>query len=77
MMDGGGATARATAKRGRHATAAPSGVAVRTVRVKAGDTLSGIAGRHGTTVGQLRALNNLPKGEALRAGQKLKVPAES
>jgi membrane-bound lytic murein transglycosylase D len=74
MYDGGGG--KVASRAGRHAGAA-TGRATRTVRVKMGDTLSGIAGRHGTTVAELRALNNLPKDASVRAGQKLKVPAES
>jgi len=42
-------------------------------RVRRGDTLSGIASRHKTSVRNLRQLNNL-KGSTLRVGQLLKVP---
>lgn len=45
-----------------------------TVRVGRGDTLSGIAARHGTTVASLRKVNGL-SGSTLRAGQLLKVPS--
>ena len=41
--------------------------------VKAGDSLSVIAQKHGTKVAELRTLNNL-KGDKIFAGQKLKVP---
>ncbi len=72
-----GATNDAQVTGGKHrAHAGATASATRTVRVKKGDTLSVIAGRHGTTVSQLRALNNLPKDAAIRAGQRLKVPAE-
>jgi membrane-bound lytic murein transglycosylase D len=42
-------------------------------RVRRGDTLSGIARRHKTSVRNLRQLNNM-KGSTLRVGQGLKVP---
>lgn len=44
-----------------------------TYRVRRGDTLSGIARRHKTSVRNLRQLNNI-KGSTLRVGQRLKVP---
>ncbi|MFD7156886.1 LysM peptidoglycan-binding domain-containing protein [Kribbella sp. NPDC059898] len=45
-------------------------------KVKEGDTLSHIAGRYGTTVSNLVALNKLPgNGNAIYAGEVLKVPA--
>jgi membrane-bound lytic murein transglycosylase D len=45
----------------------------KTYRVRSGDTLSGIARKHGTRVSVLRELNGL-KGSKLRVGQRLKVP---
>jgi LysM repeat protein len=46
-------------------------------KVKQGDTLSHIAGRYGTTVSNLVALNKLPgNGNAIYAGEVLKVPAK-
>jgi len=46
-------------------------------KVKQGDTLSHIAGRYGTTVSTLVALNHLPgNGNAIYAGEVLKVPAK-
>jgi membrane-bound lytic murein transglycosylase D len=47
--------------------------ATKSYRVRRGDTLSGIASRHKTSVRDLRQLNNL-KGSTLRVGQNLKVP---
>jgi membrane-bound lytic murein transglycosylase D len=47
--------------------------ATKSYRVRRGDTLSGIASRHKTSVRNLRQLNNL-KGSTLRVGQNLKVP---
>jgi membrane-bound lytic murein transglycosylase D len=52
-------------------------VASKTIKVRAGDTLSAIADRHGTTVAQLRAMNGLSKKAIVKAGQRLKVPAQS
>ena len=43
--------------------------------VKSGDSVGQIAVTHGISIRALKALNGL-KGDALRAGQKLKVPAE-
>lgn len=47
--------------------------AVRIYRVRRGDTLSGIARRHNTSVASLRSINNL-KSSSLRIGQRLRVP---
>ena len=47
---------------------------VKSVRIQRGDTLSGLASRHQTDVGTLRALNNLRPKQAIRAGGVLKVP---
>ncbi len=44
----------------------------RSVSIKSGDTLEGIAKRHGTTVAKLKKLNNI-SGSSIRAGKKLKV----
>ena len=46
----------------------------KTYRVRSGDTLSGIARKHGTRVSVLRELNSL-KGSKLRVGQRLKMPS--
>lgn len=48
-------------------------VSTKTYRVRSGDTLSGIARKHGTRVSVLRELNGM-KGSKLRVGQRLKVP---
>ena len=45
-----------------------------TYTVKAGDTLAGIARRHGTTSAALKSLNSLRSG-TVHAGQMLKLPA--
>ena len=49
---------------------------VRTYTVRRGDTLSSIARRHGVTVGELLAANELPDSR-IRAGQRLRVPTGS
>ena len=41
--------------------------------IKAGDSLSVIAAKNGTTVAKLRAANGL-KGDMIRAGKSLKIP---
>lgn len=41
--------------------------------IKKGDTLSGIASAHGTSIGTLQKLNGI-KGSFIRYGQKIKVP---
>lgn len=43
------------------------------VRIRRGDTLSGLARRHGTTVARLRQLNGLRPGQVIRAGSTLRV----
>jgi LysM repeat protein len=52
-----------------HAAPSPDG----TYTVKSGDTLGTIAQRHGTSISQLRDLNQL-KGDRIVIGQKLKLP---
>lgn len=48
----------------------------RTHEIKKGESLSSIAKKYGTTVDALRKANNM-KGDAIRAGKTLKVPAKS
>jgi len=56
----------------------PEAVARRaSVRVRSGDTLSGIARRHGMSTAQLAKLNNLSTRARLRSGQRLAVVASS
>jgi LysM repeat protein len=52
----------------------PSRSDVATYTVKPGDNLTKIATSHGTSVAQLKALNNL-RNDRIQVGQKLKVPA--
>lgn len=46
----------------------------RTYTVKSGDTLSGIAHRHHTTVSALTAANRMKRDAVIRPGQELKIP---
>jgi LysM repeat protein len=55
-------------------TPAPSPSGTREYKVKAGDTLSGIAARFGTTVKVLKALNNIADPRLIRVGQILIIP---
>jgi len=43
------------------------------IRVRAGDTLSGIASRHGVSVSRIKAANGL-RSNTVRAGQRLRIP---
>ena len=42
--------------------------------IRAGDTLWDVARRHGTTVAQIRSLNNLWSSSVVRPGQQIKLP---
>ncbi|MER6917142.1 M48 family metalloprotease [Streptomyces sp. NPDC000594] len=55
-------------------TVRPDDLLSHIIRVRPGDTLSGIACRHDTTVGKLRELNRLGAREVLKAGAVLLVP---
>ncbi len=58
-------------------TAAPSSGAQRTVIVKSGDTLSGIAYQYGISWQSLASANGLTEASKLRIGQKLVLPANA
>ena len=60
--------------RGVHRAAAPAAGAHHSVTVRRGDTLEGLAKRHGTTVAAIKKANglNTPR---IRAGQKIRIPA--
>jgi LysM repeat protein len=68
-MDGRGAPSSSSSK-------VASGSS-KTIKVRSGDTLSAIADRHGCSVATLRAMNGLSKKSVVKAGQRLKVPAQS
>jgi membrane-bound lytic murein transglycosylase D len=70
-MDGRGASSSSASK------VASAHGASKTIKVRSGDTLSAIADRHGCSVATLRAMNGLSKKSVVKAGQRLKVPAQS
>jgi cell wall-associated NlpC family hydrolase len=45
--------------------------------IKSGDTLSGIARKHHTTIAKVRKVNGLKKGQVLKLGKVLKMPKNS
>jgi LysM repeat protein len=49
-------------------------VATRSYTVRKGDTLLGIAKKHGTTLTKVQTLNGIRNASSIRIGQKLKVP---
>jgi uncharacterized protein YcbK (DUF882 family) len=53
------------------------GVALRTHRIERGDSLSGIAWRHGTSVKALAAANGLTEDQTIKTGQRLVIPQHS
>jgi LysM repeat protein len=55
-------------------TPSPSATSGRTYTVKAGDTLSGIASRFGTTTAILMDLNDITNANQIQVGQVLKLP---
>lgn len=69
-------TVPATAVTSTDSPAAGFSNAANTYTVVAGDTLGAIARRHGTSVSALRTANNL-RGDNLRVGQKLVLPADA
>lgn len=76
QIPAGGASSGAMASVGGAATPADSGDTT-TYVVKSGDNLTKIAKLNGTTVKAIRAANPSLKGNAIKVGQKLKVPARS
>ncbi len=73
------AHARVSAPRAARPTAAPDRPAAPTAEgatyvVQAGDSLSRIASRHGVTVADLSAANNITDPNRIRVGQKLVIP---
>lgn len=76
VPQGSAARVRESLERGVLTQPQKSAVAAsqRTHRVKAGDTLWGIAKRYGVTVAALRRANALGSSSLLRTGQRLKIP---
>ncbi len=70
----GGKTAAAPAAAG--GSAAPASSETGTYKVKKGESLTGIAKKHGTTVKELRRINNL-KTDQIKVDQTLKVPVKA
>ena len=54
---------------------AQSGSCGNSYTVRYGDTLNGIASRHGTSASRIRSCNNLPS-DAVRRGQQIQVPGQ-
>ncbi len=54
-------------------TSTPSDSGTTSYEVRSGDTLSGIASRHNTTVAQIRSANQL-RSDTIRVGQTLQIP---
>ena len=70
---GTGRNSSSSRRNGRSGRSSRSGRgSSKSVAVRSGDTLSAIARRNGTTVAKLRRLNGI-KGDAIRAGQKVRV----
>lgn len=67
------ASAPASAPQYDAAPTAPSAGGGRSLTVKGGDTLTGLAKRNGTTVAALRSANGLT-GDLIKVGQKLNLP---
>jgi membrane-bound lytic murein transglycosylase D len=59
----------------RSARAGATGSTTIRYRVRSGESLSSIAGKYDTSVDRLRSLNAMTRGEVLRAGQVIRVPA--
>jgi membrane-bound lytic murein transglycosylase D len=72
-IPGAGGSTASTRTPSSTAVADASGRAV-TYRVRSGDTLSGIADRHGTSVGILQAINSMGRSTRIYRGQNIKVP---
>ncbi len=66
---------RASAPVTRSARASAVGSTTIRYRVRSGESLSTIAGKYDTSVERLRSLNAITRGEILRAGQIIRVPA--
>jgi len=70
----GGSSASPVAASDAPGSAQPSGSATRTYKIKAGDTLIGIAAKFNTTPKAIAKLNGLTNPSALKVGQVLLIP---
>jgi LysM repeat protein len=68
------ASAPATAGGGASGSSSGSSSSGGSVTVRAGDTLSGIAARHGVTVAALAAANDISSRDFIHPGQRLRLP---
>ena len=75
VIQPGTASHTGTAAQPSSPAAGPAGASQRTVIVKAGDTLSGIAYQYGISWQSLAAANGLTETSKIRIGQKLVLPA--
>lgn len=73
----GGSSRVASGKSSGKGAATAAAAKSRTVHVKRGQTLSGIASAHGVSVAQLRRANGMSARSSLQAGQRLKIPKAS
>jgi LysM repeat protein len=69
-------SASAKSAEGGAQSSGASGGAMKTYRVRSGDTLSKIAANAGVSVDDLEEANGIKNVSALRAGQELKIPAK-
>lgn len=74
-IGGSASTTKAAPAPAKKATPAPKAATSKSITytVKSGDTLSGIAARHNTTVTAIVTANKLPNANVLRVGQKLVI----
>ena len=66
-------TGAATTAAKKAATVAPAGTSSRTYTVKSGDTLGGIAARHGVKLSQVLSWNGLKLASVIYPGQKIRI----
>jgi len=71
---GGGGSERAATRSRPTSTTRATGSSTTRYRVRSGDTLWGIARRHGTTVARLKSANGL-RSERVQPGQRLVIPS--
>src|SRR5690606_4291488 len=77
VSGGGSGSAPAAKPAAKPATVPVSSTASRTHVVAAGDTVSGLASRYGSTTSAIISANNLPSSGLIYVGQRLTVPGRS